>query len=101
MATMDDNGSKLERDLRDHAWETAQGKLNAPAKVEFERAVAAWLAGSMTVEDAAAAVRSVVPLDPATVPLNPRHARVVDGRLYKKSGKLWLAGDGSVLQADA
>jgi hypothetical protein len=101
MTTPNTGDANLQRELRDHAWDTAHAKLKQPAREQLQAAIDAWLSGDMTVENAAAAVRAVVPVDPATLPLNPRNARIVDGQLYKKTGKKWVASDGSVLAADA
>jgi hypothetical protein len=90
----------LKRDLTEHGWQQMQSKLKPAAKEQLQQAVDAWLNGSMSMADAGAAVRGVVPVDPSTLPLNPRNAKVVDGQLYKKVAKRWIASDGSVLPLD-
>ncbi len=88
---------RLERDLREYGWERAQAKLAEPAKVELNDAVQAWLDGRLDLTKAAAAVRAVMPVDPSSVPLDARNARVVDGKLFRRSGKQWVTSDGSTL----
>ncbi len=96
---MPNNGNdQLHQELSEYGWERASGTLEAPAKVQLQDAVNAWLEGRLSVADAAAAVRAVVPANPSDLPLDPRKARGVEGRLFRRSGKQWLARDGSVLQ---
>jgi hypothetical protein len=92
---------QLENDLGAYAWERAQKKLSEPARDALKQAVDAWLNGGASMSDAAAAVREVLPVDPGTIPLDPRNAKVVDGRLFRRSGRRWVAADGAVLPTNA
>src|SRR5436190_133518 len=92
-----DNQRQLENDLGAYAWERAQKKLSETARDSLKQAVDAWLNGGVSMSDAAAAVREVMPVDPTSLPLDPRNAKIVDGQLYRKSGRRWVAANGTVL----
>jgi len=92
-----DNERQLKNDLGAYAWERAQKKLSETDRDSLKQAVDAWLSGNVSMTDAAAAVRQVMPVDPTTVPIDARNAKIVDGQLYRKSGRRWVAADGTVL----
>src|SRR4051812_44651294 len=91
---------QLENDLGAYAWERAQKKLTEPARDALKQAVDAWLNGGVSMTDAAAAVREVLPVDPGTLPPDPRNAKIVDGKLFRRSGRKWVTADGAVLPTD-
>lgn len=86
---------RLDDEIRAYGWERAHGKLEEASREQLRDAVNAWLDGSVIAEDAAASVRDILHSDPAELPLDPRSARIVDGRLFRRSGKRWLASDGT------